>query len=104
MNRFFLSDDAQSDLAAIRAYLNGIPPGPDRHISGALLKMLNSIPAFRYTGQTHSTLTRILGTQIRSRLCRPYRIYYRLDGPVPEIIAILHTARDNESLLAERFQ
>ena len=66
--------------------------------------MFDTIGREPYLGQPHSTLTRIVGTEVRSRLSQPYRIYYRVDGTAPEIIAILHTSRDTNFLLAERFQ
>jgi plasmid stabilization system protein ParE len=46
----------------------------------------------------------MLGVEVRSRLTHPYRIYYRLGSATPEIIAVLHTARDTQTILAERFQ
>jgi plasmid stabilization system protein ParE len=49
-------------------------------------------------------LTRLLGEEVRSRLVHPYRIYYRLGASTPEVIAILHGARDQRSILGERFQ
>jgi plasmid stabilization system protein ParE len=56
-----------------------------------------------YLGLHHSELTRLLGEEVRSRLIAPYRIYYRLGRSGPEIISILHGARNQRSILTSRF-
>ena len=66
--------------------------------------MLQSVGKQPYLGTSHSHLTRLLGEEVRSRLVHPYRIYYRLGASTPEVIAILHGARDQRSILGERFQ
>jgi len=104
MSRFFFSEAAKRDLQDIRAHLNGIAPGPDRRTTKALRKAFNGIADSPYLGAPHSTLTRLLGTEVRSRLSDPYRIFYRLDRSAPEIFAILHTARDIPAVLIDRFQ
>jgi plasmid stabilization system protein ParE len=104
MTRFYFSEDAKRDLQEIRAYLNSIEPRPDKRTVQSLLKAFNTIADYPYFGAPNSTLTRLLGTEVRSRLCNPYRIYYRLDRTAPEIFAILHTARDTQSIFTDRLQ
>ena len=56
-----------------------------------------------YPRVAHSSLTRILGVEVRSRLAYPYRFYYRLGGTAPEVIAVLHTARDTRTTSGNAF-
>jgi plasmid stabilization system protein ParE len=44
------------------------------------------------------------GEEVRSRVCAPYRILYLVSGALPEIVAVLHTARDIPSILSSRIQ
>ena len=104
MNRFFLSREAMRDLDEIRAYLKEIPAKPAREIGQAIQAMLNTIARDPYMGTRHSRLALLFGTEIRSRLTAPYRIFYRLGGSAPEIMAILHTARDIPAIMARRIQ
>ena len=104
MSRFFLSPDAQNDLEDIRAYLNGVPREYAKPIAISIQAMLRDIGSQPYLGTSHSHLTRLLGQEVRSRLVPPYRIYYRLGTSVPEVIAILHGARNQTSILGRRFQ
>ena len=52
----------------------------------------------------HSEASRILGQDIRTRPFSRYRVFYRTDKPIPEILAVLHTARDLGTILASRIQ
>jgi plasmid stabilization system protein ParE len=97
LSHFHLSAEAELDLDDIFTYLNQLPLEPGDRIADALQGMLESIGA-------HSHLTRLLGQEVRSRLVPPYRIYYRLGTSVPEVIAILHGARNQTSILGRRFQ
>jgi plasmid stabilization system protein ParE len=104
MSRFFLSAHANRDLDEIESYLDKLPKGPAARGAEAIVRTLHSIGKEPYLGAPHSTLTRMLGVEVRSRLTHPYRIYYRLGSATPEIIAVLHTARGTQTILAERFQ
>jgi plasmid stabilization system protein ParE len=99
-----LSKEGEADLDEILAYLDSMPDGPASRFGQGLFKTLNSIAEYPLLGAPHSSLTRLLGTEVRSRLCLPYRIYYRLDKAVPEVLAIVHTARDTAAVLADRLQ
>ena len=104
MSRFHLSAEAELDLDEILAYLDQLPLEPGDRIAESLQGMFESIGAQPLLGAPHSHLSRLLGQEVRSRLVPPYRIYYRLGANIPEIIAILHGARDQSSLLGNRFQ
>ncbi len=104
MSHFHLSAEAELDLDDIFTYLNQLPLEPGDRIADALQGMLESIGAQPLLGAPHSHLTRLLGQEVRSRLVPPYRIYYRLGTSVPEVIAILHGARNQTSILGRRFQ
>jgi plasmid stabilization system protein ParE len=102
MSRFLLTRAAQEDLEDIRAYHCGIPPGPALRIKSRIQKVIFDIAGNPYRGVADSRLTLLFGCEVRSRLASPYRIYYRMGRPYPEIIAILHGARDQATLLANR--
>jgi len=104
MSRFFLTAEAEGDLDEIEVYLDTLPPKFAIREGEALLRTLRAIAENPYFGAQHSSLTRLLGTEVRSRLSNPYRIDYRLDRTAPEIFAILHTARDTPSIFADRLQ
>jgi plasmid stabilization system protein ParE len=104
LKRFVLSEDAERDLDAIRRFLDGVSTGLARKTAIALQRGLRSIADDPQLGARHSLLTRIVGSEVRSRVAPPYRIFYRLSGTYPEVIAIIHTARDLATVLAGRFQ
>ncbi len=104
MTPFHFSAEAEIDLDEILEYLDALPVGPGDRVAQAIQEMIESIAAQPYLGTSHSSLTRLLGQEVRSRLVPPYRIYYRMGAKVPEIIAILHGARDQRSILGARFQ
>ena len=104
MSRFVLSVDANRDLDEIESYLEKLPNDPAARGADAIVRTLRSIGKEPHLGAPHSNLTRLLDVEVRSRLTLPYRIYYRLGSAMPEIIAVLHTARDSTTILAERFQ
>jgi len=104
LSRFFLSAHAERDLDEILAYLNQIPFQPAERIAQSLQVALERIATQPLLGMPHSQLTRLLGEEVRSRLAPPYRIFYRMGNKVPEVIAILHGARDRSSILGRRFQ
>jgi plasmid stabilization system protein ParE len=104
LNRFLLSAGAQRDLDDIREYLVGVPPEHAKRIAQSLRAMLRSVGKQPLLGTAHSYLTRLLGEEVRSRIVPPYRIFYRFGKNVPEVIAILHGARDQHAILGERYQ
>ena len=104
MNRFFLSPQADQDIDEILEYLDGLPLEPGNRILDAIQATILSIAAQPYLGSPHSQLTRLIGEEARSRVVGPYRIFYRLRGTGPEIIAVLHSRRDIASILSARFQ
>jgi plasmid stabilization system protein ParE len=104
LSRFHLSAEAELDLDDILTYLDQLPLEPGDRIAESLQGILESIGTQPLLGAPHSQLTRLLGQEVRSRLVPPYRIYYRLGKNIPEIIAILHGARDQTSILGNRFQ
>ena len=104
LNRFHLSADADRDLDEILTYLDQLPLEPGNRIAQSLQSALLTIAKNPYLGSANSHLTLLLGEEIRSYLVYPYRIFYRASRTVPEIIAILHGARDQSSILGRRFQ
>ena len=104
MSRFFLSPHAQGDLVEIKAYFESIPKEPADRTARALQATLRSIANNPYQGVGQSELTRIAGVEVRSRLVHSYRIFYSLGGSAPEIVGVLHTARNIASIMAKRLQ
>ena len=104
MSRFFLSPCAKRDLVDIKAYLDSVPQMPANKIARALQMTFRSIADNPYQGVGQSDLTRLAGVEIRSRLVHSYRILYIVGGTTPEIIGVLHTARNVASIMVKRIQ
>ena len=104
MSRFFLSPHAHSDLTAIKTYLETVPKEPALRIARALQRTLISIADNPYHGIAQSELTRLAGVEVRSRLVHSYRILYIVGDTAPEIIGIMHTARDIASTMEQRLR
>jgi plasmid stabilization system protein ParE len=85
-------------------HLRSIPDVPARKIAVALQMTFRSIAENPYQGAGQSELTRISGAEIRSRLVQSFRIFYIVSGIAPEIVGVLHTARDISSIMAKRLQ
>ena len=71
------------------------------HALGIVLQNIAENP---FLSQTNSELARLAGEEIRSRLLGRYRVVYRFRNSCPEIIAILHIARDISAIMAQRVQ
>ncbi len=104
MKRFLLSHDADYDLDEILTYLDALPDKPAVLIASAIQKTLNSIADQPYRGGLQSELTRIAGVEVRARVVNSYRIFYHIRGETPEIVGVLHAARDSDAIMARRFQ
>jgi plasmid stabilization system protein ParE len=104
VSRFFLSADARRDLEDFEADMDQLTTAAATRIALALQEMLNNIAENPYRGSPQSFLTRLIGEEARSRLVFPYRVYYSTGRGSPEIIAIIHGARDQAGILARRFQ
>lgn len=104
MTRFVLSPFASEDLDGLIAYLEALPKRPALRIGKAIRRMLEQIGESPLLGTTQSELTRMMGFEVRSRLVESYRILYRTGGTVPEIIGVLHSARDVRKAMAKRVQ
>jgi plasmid stabilization system protein ParE len=99
-----MSPDAERDLDDILEYLDGIPERPALFIASTLQKAFDSLAAYPYRGAAQSELTRIAGQEVRSRYVNDYRIFYFVAGRAPEIVGVLHAARDGVGLMARRLQ
>lgn len=102
MIRYILSNAASKDMDDIRSYLLELPRTPGGRIAAEIKLALRAIAANPYQGRGHSDLTRIYGQEIRSWPVNDYRVYYQLGRSYPEIIAVLHAARDHDVLLRQR--
>lgn len=104
MNAYYLTRDAFADLDEIRRYLDPIPERYTLPIRRGLRSLLQEIAAYPDRGASHRQATRLLGQEAKTRAPPPYRIFYRNHSGTPEVIAILHMARDITAILAERIQ
>ena len=104
MKRFLLSPYASRDLDEVISYLESFPVEPANRIGSSMRRMLENIGEYPLRGPAQSELTRIMGFEVRSRLVASYRVLYRAGPAVPEIIGILHAARDVPTIMAERVQ
>jgi len=92
------------DLADIRNYLDPVPERYAQPIRRGLRLLLQEIAAYPERGTVHGESTRLLGQEVRSRLLALYRVFYREHSGAPEVLAILHMARDASTILTERLQ
>ncbi len=104
MKRFTLSPFATYDLEDLITYLGRLPPRPATRLGEAVRQTLERIGENPFHGTAQSELTRMMGFEVRSRLVASYRILYRVGPSVPEILAIVHSARDMRSIMAKRVQ
>jgi plasmid stabilization system protein ParE len=104
LSRFAISADADRDLDEILDYLNAIPERPALSVLSAIEKALFGIAEYPYRGALQSELTRLAGVEVRSRLVQQYRIFYIVGGALPEIVDVIHTARDVAEIMARRLQ
>ncbi len=102
MKRYTLNRNAERDLDVIILHLRGIPVQPAMKIGKALQAMFNQIAEWPRLGVEHQGFQNRHGYEIRSRLCGDYKIFYRADMAVPDIIAVLHTKRDIDAIVQQR--
>jgi plasmid stabilization system protein ParE len=102
--RFYFSPEASADLDEIQHYLDEIPRQHVVPIRRGLQNLIREIASHPDRGASHSQATLIFGFEVRTRVVIPYRIFYRDNRGIPEIIAVLHTARDIRSILSKRVQ
>jgi plasmid stabilization system protein ParE len=101
MSRFLFSPAAQADLEELAIQLDSFSPLAAIKLGRQIFAMLTSISDQPYLGLEHSNFSRLFGCEVRSRRVQRYRIFYFVTHP-PEIIAILHGARDRNSILSSR--
>ena len=99
-----LTPDASADLGEIREYYDNLPAQHVEPIMSGLQALLYDVASHPPRGTIHSSATRMLGEEVRTRALPPYRIFYRDRGGLAEVIAVLHTARDVNSILSSRLQ
>ena len=104
MSRFYFSSHVKRDLREIKTYLDSLPKVPAHKIAKALQRTFRSIAENPYQGIGQSEFTRLAGVEVRSRLVQSYRVLYFVGGSAPEIIAVLHTARDIAAIVRQRLQ
>ncbi|ADW70273.1 type II toxin-antitoxin system RelE/ParE family toxin [Granulicella tundricola] len=101
MKALLFSRRAEADFHEISEYLGFLPARPSLRIAEEIQRAFNLIVQFPYLGQAHSRFTTLHGQEVRSLLVASYRIYYFSTSP-PEIIAILHGARDQTAIMSQR--
>jgi plasmid stabilization system protein ParE len=104
VSRFFLSADADRDLDLILEDLQQFPASVGDRLLASLEAAFFSIGRQPYLGTRHSEYSRLLGEEVRSRLVYPYRVFYRMGGSAPEIIAVIDPTRDLGSIMTGRLQ
>jgi plasmid stabilization system protein ParE len=104
VRRFIISRDANHDLDEIENFLDSIPSKPAVRLGGTLQSMLWRIAESPLQGAVQSELTRLCSDEVRSRFVASWRIFYHPGGSVPEIIGILHTSRDVDTIMTNRLQ
>lgn len=98
MSRVAFRPEAEADLASIAMFL------AERSVSRAkaLVARLRSRCDVLRTSPMAGRPRDEIAPGLRSLVERPYIIFYRLDGDRPEIVAIVHGARDLPAALSAR--
>ena len=104
MKRYTLNRDATSDLDDIIRDLRLISSRPALKIGKALQGMFRQIAEWPQLGVGYKPLLGKHSYEIRSRLCGNYKIFYRADTPVPDILAVIHTKRDIDEIMSRRLK
>jgi len=102
LKRYTFNRDAMRDLDIVLGDLLEIPERPARRIGKALQAMFEQIAEWPQMGVGYKDFKIRHGYEVRSRLCGNYKIFYRSDIPVPDIIAVIHMKRDIGTIMRER--
>ncbi len=82
--------------------LRGIPAKPALRIGRQIKATFEQIAEWPHLGVRYPRFKQEHGYDLRSRLCGNYKIIYRADLKVPDIVAILHTKRDIDFIMRQR--
>ncbi len=102
MKRYTFNRDAMRDLDVMLGDLFEIPERPARRMGKTLQAMFEQIAEWPLIGAGYKDFNIRHGYEVRSRPCGNYKIFYRSDIPVPDIIAIIHMKRDIDTIMRER--
>lgn len=91
MTTLHWTDRAQTDLTAVRVFIEGDSPAYANVVVRRLISAVDPLREFPHPGRT---VEEFPDPAIREVVCRPYRIVYRImPGDVIHIITIHHSAR-----------
>jgi plasmid stabilization system protein ParE len=104
LKRYTLNRDAASDLDGIIQDLLGIPAPPALKIGRNLQAIFQQIAERPQLGVGYNDFRTRHGYEVRSRLCGNYKIFYRADLAIPDILAIIHMKRDIDTIMRRRLE
>ena len=104
MKRYTFNREASLDLDGILLDLQSIPAKPALKIGRDLKAMFEQIAEWPQLGLGYKRFHQEHGYDVRSRLCGNYKIFYRADLPMPDVLAVLHMKRDIETIMRERLE
>ena len=104
MNRFTLHQDASQDIDGILVYLDSLSKGPAFRIGRQLESALHLIAAYPLIGAREETYSELSGFEIRWLVSGDFKILYRADLPLPDILAVLHGKRDIVTIMQQRLR
>ncbi len=101
--RFSVAPLAIADLEDIYLYIgrNTGPLAAERVLAG-IEKQIAGLPMFPERGNIPKELAAVGRTDYRELHFKPYRIFYRLNGTLVEVVAVLDGRRDMATLLRQR--
>ena len=100
MNTIVFRPEAEADLIAIALHIAQHDPGRARKLVARLRARVGILATHPQAGRPRNEL----GEGLRSLSERPYVFIYRITDQTPEIVAILHGARDLPAALASRIE
>ena len=100
--RFTFTRFAAQDIDQIILYLETLPEEPARKVGRDLQQCLKLIGRQPMIGRSELELSATHAIEIRSWLCSNYRIYYHLRDRMIEVVAVLHHAQEQGSILKSR--
>lgn len=91
MRRVVWSEQADADLAAIRAY---IARDSERYAQAKVERLIEAVDQLLDWPRSGPVVPEVGDEDLRQLIVAPYRIVYRLQGDIIGIATIVHTSRE----------
>ena len=102
MKRFTLHRGAADDLDEIIQYFDSLPAVPALKLGRQIQSALGFVASQPNASFKHREYSQLCGGDVHIYIAGKYKIIYRSDLPVPDVLAILHGARDIDTIMHQR--